>query len=201
MTTPVDPPRKRTGAETRAAAQRIATALFISKGFEATSLREIAEELGISKAALYYHFKSKDDIVDSITSARRDEIDQLIAWTRAQRPAPELLRQTVLRWVDSSSVDKLRGIRFANANPATMRRVSQNSSGIGGGLTALAELAAGDGADPTRLLLVKMAFLSINAAVMADPGNQARDEDILGAARQQALALLDVLYSDEPAPG
>ncbi len=37
--------------------------LFIDKGFDKTSLREIAERLGFSKAALYYHFASKDDIL------------------------------------------------------------------------------------------------------------------------------------------
>jgi len=37
--------------------------LFIEQGFDGTSLREIAENLGVTKAALYYHFTSKDDIL------------------------------------------------------------------------------------------------------------------------------------------
>jgi AcrR family transcriptional regulator len=37
--------------------------LFIEKGFDKTSLREIAEQLGVTKAALYYHFASKEDIL------------------------------------------------------------------------------------------------------------------------------------------
>src|SRR5271154_5711535 len=41
----------------------VALDLFIEKGFDKTSLREIAEKLGFSKAALYYHFASKDDIL------------------------------------------------------------------------------------------------------------------------------------------
>src|SRR5579862_6661940 len=36
---------------------------FVEQGFDGTSLREIAEALGITKAALYYHFESKDDIL------------------------------------------------------------------------------------------------------------------------------------------
>ena len=193
METQTGGPPKRSGSETKAQAQRVATALFISRGFEATSLREIAEQLGISKASLYYHFNNKDAIVESIISARRDEIDDLLAWVRTQEPAPDLLRRTVLRWVDSSSVDKLRGIRFANANPTTMRRLSRGGAEIGGGLTRIAELAAGEKADATRLLLAKMAFLSINAAVMADPGNQNTDDDIVSAARTMAIAILGVL--------
>ncbi len=40
----------------------VALDLFVDKGFDKTSLREIAEKLGFSKAALYYHFASKADI-------------------------------------------------------------------------------------------------------------------------------------------
>jgi AcrR family transcriptional regulator len=41
----------------------IAQDLFCSQGYDKTSLRQIADELGFSKAAIYYHFESKDDIL------------------------------------------------------------------------------------------------------------------------------------------
>lgn len=41
----------------------VALDLFTEQGFDKTSLRQIAERLGFSKAALYYHFASKDDIL------------------------------------------------------------------------------------------------------------------------------------------
>jgi len=41
----------------------IALDLFVRKGYAETSLREIAAELGFSKAALYYHFESKQHIL------------------------------------------------------------------------------------------------------------------------------------------
>jgi AcrR family transcriptional regulator len=41
----------------------VALDLFIENGFHKTSLREIAEQLGVTKAALYYHFASKEDIL------------------------------------------------------------------------------------------------------------------------------------------
>jgi len=41
----------------------IALDLFTTQGYEKTSLREIAERLGYSKAAIYYHFASKEDIL------------------------------------------------------------------------------------------------------------------------------------------
>lgn len=41
----------------------VALELFIGLGYDGTSLREIAERLGVTKAALYYHFASKEDIL------------------------------------------------------------------------------------------------------------------------------------------
>jgi AcrR family transcriptional regulator len=41
----------------------IALELFSTQGYDKTSLREIAERLGYSKAAIYYHFASKEDIL------------------------------------------------------------------------------------------------------------------------------------------
>ena len=50
-------------AGTRERILEVALDLFIRKGYAATSMREIAQPLGISKAALYYHFPSKAHIM------------------------------------------------------------------------------------------------------------------------------------------
>jgi AcrR family transcriptional regulator len=50
-------------AGTRERILDVALELFARKGYAETSLREVAAELGISKAALYYHFESKQDIL------------------------------------------------------------------------------------------------------------------------------------------
>jgi AcrR family transcriptional regulator len=49
--------------DTRERILDIALDLFTTKGYDKTSLREIAEQLGFSKAAIYYHFASKEDIL------------------------------------------------------------------------------------------------------------------------------------------
>lgn len=41
----------------------IATKVFSKKGYQATSLREVALEVGVSKAGIYHYFKSKEDIL------------------------------------------------------------------------------------------------------------------------------------------
>src|ERR1700728_3994702 len=50
-------------SSTRERILNVALDLFTEKGFDGASLREIAERLGVTKAAIYYHFASKDDIL------------------------------------------------------------------------------------------------------------------------------------------
>ncbi|MFF5422204.1 TetR/AcrR family transcriptional regulator [Streptomyces misionensis] len=52
-----------TRGNTRQRIQDVALELFAEQGYEKTSLREIAEHLDVTKAALYYHFKTKEDIM------------------------------------------------------------------------------------------------------------------------------------------
>jgi AcrR family transcriptional regulator len=44
----------------------VALELFLAQGYDGTSLRQIAEQLGVTKAALYYHFESKEDILRAL---------------------------------------------------------------------------------------------------------------------------------------
>lgn len=44
----------------------VAERLFSQKGFEGTSTNEILEEIGIARGTLYYHFKSKEDIMNAL---------------------------------------------------------------------------------------------------------------------------------------
>jgi AcrR family transcriptional regulator len=50
-------------ADTRERILDVALELFSDQGYEKTSLRQIAERMGFSKAAIYYHFASKEDLL------------------------------------------------------------------------------------------------------------------------------------------
>ena len=49
--------------DTRQEILDVALVLFAEQGYDKTSLREIAEQVGVTKAALYYHFPSKEEIL------------------------------------------------------------------------------------------------------------------------------------------
>lgn len=59
---------------------KLAAELFAEKGFQATTVRNIADEAGILSGSLYHHFDSKESIVDEILSTF---FDQLMAADRA----------------------------------------------------------------------------------------------------------------------
>ena len=192
-TTSAAPATRRTGAETKKETQRVALELFTTQGYEATSLRQIADALGINKASLYYHFRSKEDIVTSLFQARGDETEHLLTWIAEQPAAVDLLERAVLRWVDTFSVEKLHGIRLLGSNPLLTRHIGRaDGERIGANLARFADTLTGLLPDPTapNMLLLRMAILSINAAVEAATHSDAADQDILTAARSAAQALV-----------
>ena len=81
--------------DTRSRVQKVALELFAEQGYEKTSLREIAERLGVTKAALYYHFKSKEDIVHSFTDDYFAELDALLDWAK-DKPRGDGTRREIL---------------------------------------------------------------------------------------------------------
>src|SRR5262245_63275236 len=105
--------------DTRGRIQHVALELFAEQGYERTSLREIAERLGVTKAALYYHFKSKEDIVRSLTEDYRAELDTVIAWGASQPPTPESRAEILARYADVVS-RRLDVIRFMEQNQAAL---------------------------------------------------------------------------------
>ena len=52
--------------------------LLIAHGYHGLSMRQIAEAVGVSKAALYYHFNDKEEMLLAILDAYLDEIEALI---------------------------------------------------------------------------------------------------------------------------
>lgn len=69
--------RPRSG--TRERIQDVARELFVRQGVQRTSLQDIADRLGITKPALYYHFSSREELVRSILEPLIEEGERFIA--------------------------------------------------------------------------------------------------------------------------
>lgn len=61
----------------------VSTRLFMEKGYEYTSVQDIINHLGgLSKGAIYHHFKSKEDILVAVTDRMTAESNQMLAVIR-----------------------------------------------------------------------------------------------------------------------
>ena len=76
-----------------------ALTMFASGGFQAASIRNIAQAVGIKESTVYYHFKSKRDILDCLLLRFEQHVQALLALLPA---APGKRTQTLsLPWIDT----------------------------------------------------------------------------------------------------
>jgi len=57
----------------------VASELFMQQGYEATSVRQIADEVGVTEAALYYHFKEgKQELLQAVIACQMPNFKQIL---------------------------------------------------------------------------------------------------------------------------
>ena len=67
--------------------------LFYEQGFEHTSFADIAAAVGISRGNFYYHFKTKDDILDAVIDLRLANTRRMLAqWEQQGDSARDRIR-------------------------------------------------------------------------------------------------------------
>jgi AcrR family transcriptional regulator len=177
--------RKQAG-DRRADIQRVALDLFTAHGYEATSMREIAERLDITKAALYYHFDSKDAIVRSLFEERLAELDSLIEWAEAQPRSAERTAKVAAGWLSLVADGGLGFARFALANHAVLHDLVPRRADARDRMQKISAMLTESDATAPERLRIRMAMMSVNLAVMASQGLDLTDEEILTAARETA---------------
>ncbi len=116
----MDGTKQRRRGDTRRRIQDVALELFAEHGYEKTSLREIAERLDVTKAALYYHFKTKEEILVSIFEDLTQPIEDLIEWGR-QQPHTLATKQEIIRRYADTLAGATPLFRFMHENQATVR--------------------------------------------------------------------------------
>lgn len=110
--------RRNRGLETRAAIVAAAERHFAERGFEAARLEDIAADVGIRRAAIFYHFGDKQELYDAV-------LDAIFAGGMAAMPsrgsAVERLEASLRGWIDyvarRPNVARLILREAANARP------------------------------------------------------------------------------------
>jgi AcrR family transcriptional regulator len=165
--------------------------LFAERGYDATSMREIAERIGTTKAALYYHFASKGDIVRTMLVDTERQVAVLVDWARRQPRTPALRREILARWSDIMQAHGLAAFRFVVANRQVVDELSPDRhGGMQERLVDLYALLAPPDASVEDQLRTRLALMSINMAGLTGTDIDADESEILAAARAVALDLL-----------
>jgi AcrR family transcriptional regulator len=105
----------------------VALDLFVDQGFDKTSLREVAERLGVTKAALYYHFKSKDDILFTLHLPVHDLVRR--AAEQLTDPASRASWVTFLDWLIDEIAANSRLLLLYQRNAAAFKAVHTKDHG------------------------------------------------------------------------
>ena len=100
---------------------------FVVHGYNGISMREIAAACQISKAALYYHFADKEDLIVAILEGYLDQIDRLICDCRADGGMPgeqlgRVVRAIFAQAPEQRSIIRLASQEMPNLRPATRQR-------------------------------------------------------------------------------
>lgn len=174
-------------SDTRARIQEIALELFSEHGYDKTALREIAEHLGVTKAALYYHFKTKEDIVRSIVADGAEKLDDLIEWATDQPRTVETRREIVRRYAAMMQGQR-KLMRFFQENQPVMRDLPIGDT-MKRRMTGLFDLLTDEHAPLADQVRARLTVVAINAAIFAAQDLKASDEDVDAAALEVALDL------------
>jgi TetR/AcrR family transcriptional regulator len=147
---PAPPPRETRRARTRARILAAAERHFAERGFSDARLEDIAADVGIRRAAIFYHFRDKREVYRAVLDA---VFGELLARSRAalagdEPPAGRLLAG-VAAWVDfvaeRPAVARLLLREAASASPGTRSELAQASAPILSAFHRLLEQGRRDG--------------------------------------------------------
>ena len=150
-------------SDTRQRILDIATSLFADRGYAATSLSDIAERLGTSKAALYYHFRSKGAILEALVA------EPLAAFTKLAEAAPDLPPREVLAAILDATIAMRSLFDLLDRDPSTRAHLDADATRASSAQVNAALVAALAGPDPSPAATARAhaAFATVKNAALA----------------------------------
>jgi AcrR family transcriptional regulator len=120
--------RRRLGNVTRTAAQtrilKAALDLFADYGVSGTSLQMIADAVGVTKAAVYHQFKTKEEIVIAVTEMVLATLEDALEAAEAEED-PLRARKVLLTRVIDTAVERRGWVRTLQNDPVIVRLLGE----------------------------------------------------------------------------
>ncbi|HYR16025.1 MAG TPA: helix-turn-helix domain-containing protein [Mycobacterium sp.] len=165
--TSADTETGRLGSIRRTAAQRrilvAALDLFADHGVSGTSLQMIADALGVTKAAVYHQFKTKDEIIIAVTEMQLARLEDALEDAEAAEDRPQA-RELLLNRVIEMAVDQRRMVGVMQSDPVIIRFLAEHKP-FQAFLERLYAALIGDDTGPETLVQAAMLSGAIGSAV------------------------------------
>ena len=187
MATPVRGASTRAVQAERTRQQILETAqrLFVEHGYDATSLQMIADEMGLTKAAVYYHFPAKVDIRHAILRPRIEQLCTLLDVAAALRGRRARVEHLVNGFVDFFV--ESRQYPLTSNDPAA-KREKLDEEPLSVRRRALALMFGDNPSGAERLAFTALSFIPEYLPELADLS----DEELREALRTTMLHILRV---------
>jgi len=168
-----------------------AVAVFNESGYDGTSVAALAARLGLSKAALYHHFSSKEEILETALDEALDGLEGVLAATDAVRPGDRLA--AVLEGAVSVLVAHLPSVTLllrVRGNSEVERRALERRRAFDQAVIAIVRAAQEEGAvraDVDASVATRLLFGMVNSLVewyrpSGPEGAEALARDVLAVA-------------------
>ncbi|MFE3316542.1 TetR/AcrR family transcriptional regulator, partial [Embleya sp. NPDC059213] len=94
--------------DTRRRVRETASTLFAEKTYGATTLQDIADTMGVTKAALYYYFRTKEEILADLVEPAIVELEAILDRAEGQSFSPAATRELLLAMGELYAADRRR---------------------------------------------------------------------------------------------
>ena len=152
----------------------VAERLFMEKGYEAATINDILSVSGIAKGSLYYHYKSKEDVLDGIIKRMTE---QLVAAAKAVADDPVLtVHEKMLRIIPSVNIADSPNERMIQElhRPSNallhQKSIAQTLNAVAPIIASVVEQGIGEGVYHTKYPLETVEILLVAGQFIFDEG-------------------------------
>jgi AcrR family transcriptional regulator len=149
--------------DTRTRLLETALELFTTHGVEGTSLQMIADALGVTKAAVYYHFKTKDEITEAVTEPALRQLGTIVREASLLRRRGAQIDHVLTGIVDMVIEHRALAAVFSS-DPGVARALERSLHGEENVKDCLTELLVGPDHDPAAAVAAHVALTGIALA-------------------------------------
>ena len=172
--------------DTRARILDAALDVFSEHGFEGSSLQQIADRLDLTKAALYYYFRSKDELLKALVAPAIAGVEEILDACSGEPDTPARRKEFMKEYLDYF-LRQRRLIAYISRDLATLAHPAI-SAGNEERRARMEAILAGSDLDFSDQVRVTMAFGGIQSAIAQYP--DADEAELRDALLEASAALL-----------